>query len=225
MIRLESITHQDGVCSLYTDNSLFQLTTDSVLLADFVKLHSRCRLLVDFGTGLGVIPLLLSMRSDISMIGFEIQSSIAALAQKSVLYNQLEDQITIISDKVQNCLQYLKVNSVDVVVCNPPYFKAKNQSIISSNQHKAFARHEMMLTFLDVVDSAKKILKNQGKLFFIQRTERFLEIVQLLQQAHLEPKRVQFVYYPHSNTSIVFLMEAVKNGKAGLTVDSPLILN
>ena len=55
----------------YYDNNYFKITTDNLALANFVKIKSRDKLLVEFGSGLMAIPLLLSTRTDIKIIGIE----------------------------------------------------------------------------------------------------------------------------------------------------------
>ena len=133
--------------------------------------------------------------------------------------------LQIINDYVQNVSFHLEVNSVDIVVCNPPYFTLENERKVSFNQSKQIARHDFMLTMDDVVSNANRVLKNGGGLFLIQRVERFFEIRDILKQYGFAIKRVQFIYHSTSKNSKLFLLEARKNAKEqGLKVIAPLFI-
>ena len=85
---------------------------------------------VDFGTGCGIIPLLLcAKRPDITVTGIEIQSEIADMARRSVALNKLEDHVQIICGDIKDVRKYVP-HGVDVVVCNPPYEKADSYNFV-----------------------------------------------------------------------------------------------
>ena len=78
------------------DDRYFSFGTDAVLLARFstVKKGEKA---VDFGTGTGIIPVLLAKDTDASFFGIELQEGPAALAERNVRLNGLEDRVTIIN--------------------------------------------------------------------------------------------------------------------------------
>ena len=94
----------------------------------------------------------------------------------------------------------------------------------NNNKIKDMARHENMLTLEDILLISKKMLKNNGRISFIHRTERFVEIIELMKKYNLEPKRLRFVYSNNKKNSELLLIEGIKNGKPGLKLLSPLFI-
>ena len=89
---------------IYQYDDAFKFSLDSVLLAEFVKIPPSAKLIVDFGTGNAPIPLILSTKSDIRIIGVELQPKIYEVAKNSVSVNNLVKQIKIIIDDIKNVL-------------------------------------------------------------------------------------------------------------------------
>ena len=202
----------------------FSFSLDSVLLANFVHVNNKMRIM-DFCCGNAPIPLILSTKTNSKITGVEIQKEVFSLAIKSIRLNNKEKQIEIINEDVKNLHNIYETDSFDLITCNPPYFKYKNSSNINNNNTKALARHELSLTLEDVFKTAKKILKNNGKLAMVHRTERLIDIICLMRKYNLEPKRIRIIQpFSNSNSNLV-LIEASKNGNAGLKIESNLIVH
>lgn len=202
----------------------FSFSLDSVLLANFVHVNNKMRIM-DFCCGNAPIPLILSTKTNSKITGVEIQKEVFSLAIKCVRLNNKEKQIEIINEDVKNLHNIYETDSFDLITCNPPYFKYKNSSNINNNNTKALARHELSLTLEDVFKTAKKILKNNGKLAMVHRTERLIDIICLMRKYNLEPKRIRIIQpFSNSNSNLV-LIEASKNGNAGLKIESNLIVH
>ena len=66
---------------------------DSVLLSDYAKEIKNGAKVIDFGTGTGIISLLLCKKTKLDIIyGIEIQNEIAEMAKRSVKLNNLEEK-------------------------------------------------------------------------------------------------------------------------------------
>ena len=154
----------------------FSFSLDSVLLANFVHVNNKMRIM-DFCCCNAPIPLILSTKTNSKITGVEIQKEVFSLAIKSVRLNNKEKQIEIINEDIKNLHNIYETDSFDLITCNPPYFKYKNSSNINNNNTKALARHELSLALEDVFKTAKKILKNNGKLVIVHRTERLIDII------------------------------------------------
>ena len=101
---------------LIQNPSKFCFGIDAVLLANFVKAKNGGHI-IDLCTGSGIVPVLLSAKTSAKRItGIEIQKDIANMANRSVLYNSLEEKIDIINDDIANALKYIKPCSVDTIV-------------------------------------------------------------------------------------------------------------
>ena len=73
----------------------FRFGMDSILLKDFVRLKPN-ETAADFGTGSGVLPLLLSQKEKTARFhAFEWQADIADMAARSIKANRLENRISV----------------------------------------------------------------------------------------------------------------------------------
>lgn len=200
----------------------FKFSLDSILLAEFVELKTTTKLIVDLCTGNAPIPLILSTKTKAKIYGFEIQKSIYDLASSSVRENKLHKQIKIVNANLKDTFEYILPESVDIVTCNPPYFKCSKNSIINQEQEKAIARHEIEMSLEDLMISSKYILKNKGTLYLVHRPERLQEIMNLFNKYNFAVKKMQFIYTSFAKESIMVLIKAVKNGAIGMKISPPL---
>ncbi len=194
---------------------------DAVLLANYCELKKGSKV-VDLGTGTGIIPLILYAKKDISLaIGVEIQPEVAEMADRSIRLNNLDDKIKILNIDLKEITNHLEPYSFDAVVSNPPY-KLYNSGIKNPSDQKAISRHEVMCTLEDVIKNASKLLKQYGKFYMIHRPDRLVDIMYLLREYKLEPKRIRFIH-PHVNDKPnMVIIQASKNGNKELKFDPPL---
>ena len=207
------------------NNDWFKFSLESVLLPCFVIINKNTNNILDLCTGNAPIPLVLSTKTKAKIYGVEIQKDVYELAKKSVDINNLSNQIEIINDDVKNLSNKFESDTFDIITCNPPYFKDVDTSKKNDDIHKIIARHEVNLTMDDISKVVRKLLKNDGKFYLVHRTERFLELTNLLMSYNIMPKRVRFIYPKEDSESNLFMLEAVKNGKVGLKLESPLYVH
>ena len=196
---------------------------DAVLLSGFVRTR-KGELLLDIGTGTGILPLLLSAKTECAhLTGLEIQEESADMARRSVAINHLEDRISIVTGDVREAGQIFAPASFDCITCNPPYMIGKH-GITNPDAPKAIARHEILCTFEDVAAAAALLLRSGGKFFLVHRPFRLSEIMVTLTKHHLEPKRMRLVYPYVDKEPNMVLIEAVRGGNSRMTVEPPLII-
>lgn len=196
---------------------------DAVLLTGFAKAHEK-DVLLDIGTGTGIIPLLMSAKYHCAhLTGLEIQEESADMARRSVAMNGLQDRIDIVTGDVREADKIFKSASFDCITCNPPYMIGQH-GLTNPKAPKAIARHEILCTLEDVVRTAAKLLKTGGHFYLVHRPFRLAEIMTTLSQYKLEPKRMQLVYPYVDKEPNMVLLEAVRGGKPRMTVEKPLII-
>jgi tRNA1Val (adenine37-N6)-methyltransferase len=201
----------------------FRYGIDAVLLSGFAKVKKGENAL-DLGTGTGIIPILLAAKTEgRSFTGLEIQHSSAEMAARSVAVNHLEDRISIVEGDIKEAASLFGPASFDVVVSNPPYMIGQH-GIANPDQSLAIARHEVLCRFREIVEQTAKILTSRGRFYLIHRPFRLAEIMAVLREYRLEPKRMQLVYPYVDREPNLVLLEACKNGRPRLAVDKPLIV-
>lgn len=205
------------------DPQKFCFGIDAVLLADFARITAQERVL-DMGTGTGIVPVLLKAREKgAHFTGLEIQKECADMARRTMAYNHLENDISIVNGDIKHASAIFGGAAFDVVTCNPPYMIGQHGL---SNPHlpKAIARHEVLCNFDDVASQAAKVLTSRGKLFLIHKPFRLVELFLTLTKYNLEPKRMRMVHSYVDREPSMVLIEALHGGKSRITVDKPLIV-
>lgn len=203
------------------NNEYFNFSLESILIPRFCILKKKMKI-IDFCTGNAPIPLVLSTLTDSEIIGVEIQKEIYALATESVKINGLEERISILNEDVKKLPDLFETDTFDLITCNPPYFKVNESSNLNDNYIKTVARHEVMLTLNDIFAVSRKLLKNNGSVVMVHRTDRLSEILTLMTNNNLQPKRIRFIYPKEGKESNLVLIDAKKNGKIGVKVLPPL---
>ena len=180
---LKIIQNKDGFC----------FGIDSVLLTDFAKNISSNSKVIDLGTGTGILPILLSAKTTkTSFIGVEIQQEVAEMADRSVKLNNLENRIEILNLNILKLKEKYKKGSFDAVVTNPPYKKI-NTGIVNENDKKLISRHEITASLKDFIEIGSYLLKDFGELYMVHRPERLVDILSLMREKNIEPKKIKFV--------------------------------
>lgn len=205
------------------DPGRFCFGMDAVLLSGFVRVKDGAHVL-DMCTGTGIIPILLSAKTNASKIdALEIQEDSADMAVRSVLLNDLSDRINIVTGDVKDSVSLFGKATFDAVTCNPPYMIGQH-GLKNPSSAMAIARHEVLCTFEDITANAAAVLKPGGSFFLVHRPFRLAEIITTLSRYKLEPKRMQLIYPYVDKEPNMVLIEAVRGGKSRMTVEKPLII-
>lgn len=210
---------------IYQNKNYFNFSLDSILLPNFVILNNKTKKVLDLCTGNIPIPLILSKKTKALIYGVEIQKEIFDLAEKTLKINNLENQIILINKDAKELVNDFETDIFDLITCNPPYFKNSSTSIKNNNNIKSIARHEILIKLEDIINISKKLLKNNGSLSLIHRTDRLIDIIILMRQNNIEPKRIRFIYPKAGKESNLVLIDGRKNGKPGLKILDPLIVH
>lgn len=222
LVRNNLLNYKDKY--IFQDTDYFKMSLDSLLLSQFVTVNLRDKKILDIATGNAPIPMLLTFRTKAHIWGVELNKEVHLLGRISIAENEMKDQITLIHDDAKNLVNTFESDYFDVITCNPPYFKTKNVEFENNNDVKAMARHERTLELEDVFRVSKHLLKNNGKLAIVHRTERLMEIIDVMKKYNFEMKKIRFVYPNKDKNSDLVLIECVKNGKPGLKLLPPLFV-
>lgn len=204
-----------------TDGFCFGM--DAVLLSGFAYVK-RGEKVLDMGTGTGIIPLLLSAKTQGEhFTALEIQKEIAEMAARSVAMNHLEDKIEIVNGDIKEASRIFGGASFDVVTTNPPYMNDAH-GLKNPTEVKAISRHEVLCTLDDVVREGAKVLKSGGRMYMVHRPHRLIEIITAMKQYKMEPKRMCMVHPFKDKEANMVLIEAVKGGGSWLKMEAPIIV-
>ncbi len=205
------------------DPERFCFGMDAVLLSGFATAPEGARVL-DLGTGTGIIPILMSAKTKAAeLVGLEIQAESADMARRSVMLNDLQEKVKIVQGDIKEAGQIFDAASFDVVTCNPPYMIG-GHGLKNPDGPKAIARHEVLCDLEDVVKAAARCLKSGGKFYMVHRPFRLAEIMVVMHEHRVEPKRMQLVYPFVDKEPSMVLIEGARGGRSRITVEKPLII-
>ena len=192
-------------------------------MTEFVRIKKGDKA-ADLCTGTGVIPILLSAKSEAAhFTAVEIQEDMADMASRSVEMNGLKDKIDVICEDLCNLKSVFEAGSFDTVTVNPPYM-VPGKALINPDESKAVARHEIKCTLRDVITQSSRLLKNTGRFFMVHKPDRLDEIIVKMKDNKLEPKRFRVVYPRIDSEPNMILIEGVKCANPGMRVEKPLII-
>jgi len=195
----------------------------AVLLAAFAEIRRNARV-IDLGTGTGIIPIILSHKTEASeIIGVEIQEDSYERGMRNISLNSLEDRIKLIHSDVKYLIRDKKAEacSFDAVLTNPPYIKSGG-GLKNKQGPKAIARHETTAGLTDFIREAALLLKDRGDFYMVHRPNRLVDICVLCRQNKLEPKEIRFVSPNKESAPNILLIHCVKHGNPDLKFLDPL---
>lgn len=203
---------------------------DAILLADFAAPRGAKRL-CDLCAGCGIVSLLWSAEfaknaasaSANSRVidAIEIQSEAVELIRLAAERNHLRDLHAVNVDL--RALDSSYNGRYDLVACNPPYKKSGAGAVSAENAARA-ARHETLCTLEDVISTGARLLKNGGRLCLCHRPERLVDIMTLMREFKVEPKRLRLVQQRAETKPWLLLIEGKKGSRPGLTIEPALIV-
>lgn len=195
------------------NKNLYTFTSDSVILANFLKIKSK-ESAVEIGGGSGVISILATAKNKVKKIKiFEIQENLQKLCEKNIKINNLNDVLELIADDVRNFKKYDEVGSQDVVFSNPPYFLVDK----TENSVRKFARQEVFLNLKDLIKISSQMLKYGGRFYLIYPASRLCELIYECEKNDIKIKKLFFTENKNKVVNLV-VIEGRKNGSDGVQI-------
>ena len=200
-----------------------RFSLDALLLADFVDKVNGTDV-VELGCGTAVISLLLAASMPNSSIrAVEIITQLADMAQRSVVLNNLQRQISIEQSDWRELPERWGRECCQMIVVNPPYYPMKS-SRVSPQPQKAAANSELYGSFAELAEVAAELLKPDGTLWLIHLAERLEELTSTLEQHQLYVFRSRFIQMFNNSKAKRVLLAARKGQKTPVEILEPLVI-
>ena len=196
--------------TLSWEEGVFPLGGDALALGAFASVKPGGRV-CDLGTGSGVLLLLLARRAeDLRLTGVERDPLSARTARSNLEANGLTSEVVAGDLRAAP----LPAGGYDLVISNPPYFP------VGSGLSGGPARSEEFCSLEELCAAAGRLVKNGGRFALCHRPERLVDVVCSLRGHGLEPKRLKLVSHGPGHPPSLLLVEAVKQGKRGLSIET-----
>ena len=223
-----SLLEDESIDDLQLDNLYliqkkqgFRFGVDAVLLSHFANIKNKHRV-IDLCTGTGIVPFLVYGKyKPKEVIGIEIQEDMVEMANRSSKYNEIIDRVKFLNADLKDLNLLKTLGTFDVLTVNPPY-KLNNSGILNPDDKLAIARHEILCTLEDVIIAARKLLKDNGRIYMVHRPERLIDIFELMRKHKIEPKRVQMIQPNINKAPNIVLVEGQRDGGAYLKWEAPI---
>ncbi len=208
---------------LIQNSEYFSFGADAVLLARFSAPKDN-DIVVDLGTGTGIIPVMVSgLCNAKEIVGLEIQECMSSMFQRSIELNGLEGRVKSVHGDIKLVNEYFQRAYFSLVISNPPYIKAGN-GIVNDFSQKAISRHEVLCSLEDVAAAAGYLLKEKGRFLLINKPERIIECFDAMRRCGIEPKRAQMIFPKVDKIPSAVMIEGIKGAKAGFKFLRPIII-
>lgn len=204
---------------IFQYQKLFKFSLDSILLAEYVKITKNTNQILDLCSGNGAIPLILSTKTKAHIDAIEIQKEIYDIGLESINYNNLISQISIFNDDVKNIDNFLKNKKYDIITCNPPYFKVKDNPNINESVSLSIARHELKITLEDIFKISSSHLNTKGEFYLVHRINRLDEIIILANKYKLNVKNIEIIKTTKNNKPYIVLVRCIKDSNLGVKIN------
>ena len=207
----------DNGISIYQNDNLYKFTQDAIMLAKFCNIKHSDNVL-ELCAGSGVISFYAYSLCPFNKLYFnEIQPEMCEIIKENINFNNFKRK-----SKIFNCnLKELKLSDfnkpLDVIICNPPYFKANEHSKINEKYEIAVARHEIEANLEDIISKAANLLKDKGRLYMVHLASRSAEVIGECYKHNLQVKRLKYIFNGEKEAYLV-LIEAIKNAQPGVRV-------
>lgn len=212
-----------GVVTITQQKKGARFNLDSLLLADFCRIKPRDRIL-EPGSGTGIISLMLAKKfPEARLASVEVEPHAYGILLHNIKSNGLIDSIVPVDRDIRYLNRSIAPDAFDVIVANPPYTKfGTGRKSPFPQRHTARQDQTASIT---VWLNLQTLLKNKGRYILVFPASRAAELISLLRERKLEPKRLRFVYPKASKSASLVLVEAMKSAGSGLEVLPPLIVH
>ena len=201
----------------------FRYGTDAVLLYKFAEIKDG-DLVLDVGTGTGILPILLSSKCESArFVGIDVQEEMIEMAGRSADLNNLQNRITFKTLDVNDLEKEFEKRTFDVIVTNPPY-KRKGSGIENGDYARFIARNEVLCTLEDIIEKSSNVIKSGGRFYMVQRPDRLADSIELMRKYKIEPKVLTMVHSDFEKPPVMFLIKGIQGAGKELKITSPILV-
>ena len=197
--------------TLHIPETAFPLSTDSMVLSDFVRIGKNENIL-DLGSGCGTLGLMLCARnSGCHVTGVELDSAAHEAALDNIRRNGLQTRMTSICENICAVNQVFAPGAFTCCISNPPYFSGGEASLKTP-----LARRDDACTTAQLCQAAAWALQYGGDFYLVHKPENLAQLCACAVRAGLEPKRLRLVRHKPNGSVTLILLQCRKGGRPGL---------
>lgn len=195
----------------FEEGGLDEITSDTLLLADFIPSLSTGERVIDIGSGAGAIPLLLASRNpEVKITAVEILRERSDAARSNVEANGLSGRVSLLNTDYRGLAEKYPAGAFTHVVTNPPFVK-QGSGRLSPVFERRVARSEVFGGLTDLIRVSSHLVGSRGGLYIIFTISRVTELLSEMKRAGLRPVRIKFVH-PHKGAPACRVLVEARRG-------------
>jgi len=194
-----------------------RLSIVEILFVANLKGIKKSSKVLDLGAGFGTLSILISLKYSCQVWAMERDPIMLQLLRENIRLNKLEDKIHVLDLDLRTAENFLKAQSFDVVVANPPFYRVYNPANVY--------HHETDTSLEDFVKTASFLLKDGGHFNILVASHRLIESIIHMKNHRMEVESLRFFYPKLQKNAKIVRIHALKNLRPSPFVEKPLIIN
>ena len=173
--------------TIQQDQCAMKIGTDAVLLGAWANIDNNPFSILDIGSGTGIIALMLAQRSNAELIdAIEIDDNAYEQCVTNFESSPWGDRLFCYHASLEDFVEDIE-DKYDLIVSNPPFYSSDYKS---GNEQRDIARFEDALPFGHLIESASKLLSDDGKFTVIIPFQEEDKLIALASEVSLFPNRI-----------------------------------
>jgi tRNA1Val (adenine37-N6)-methyltransferase len=164
-----------------------KIGTDGVLLGAWTN-PEKAELILDIGTGTGLLSLMQAQKSTAEINAIEIDLEAVYQAKENLKNSPWAKRISLWNTSIQT-YAYMTEDPFDLIISNPPFFNSEK-----SETSREVARHQGKLTFEELLRDTATLLRDDGRFCVIIPAESEEQFTSLAAQMNLHKNKICKVY-------------------------------
>jgi tRNA1(Val) A37 N6-methylase TrmN6 len=200
--------------------SAYHFSSDAVALGEFVKCK-KTDMVIDIGCGTGILTLLIAAKQKPKkIIAVDINSAVIPQIEKNISLNngKFSTEFVVLHADIRTSVGTIGANTADIIACNPPYFSTGKKPV---NLNKKLARSDETLSLDDLADTATKLLKYGGAIYFCYPSNKTARAITIFENRNFRVKEIAFI--ANAKGIYLTLFKCKKGGGDGIVVHAPLL--
>ena len=172
------------------DQCAMKIGTDGVLLGAWTSVDNNPFSVLDIGAGTGVLSLMLAQRCDAQIIeALEIDDRAYEQCVENFEQSIWNDRLFCYHASLEEFAEEID-DKYDLIICNPPFY---SEDYKTENKQRDLARFQDAMPFEHLLESAVKLLSNDGSFSVIIPFSEEKKFIELARTVGLFVKRILHV--------------------------------
>ena len=201
----------------YQPEKGYRFNSDSIFLYDFAARFKPRGELLDVGSGVGVIGLLLARDFPVRATLVEKQPAMAELARRNAYANGIDAKIV-----ESDFLAYESPHQFDLIVSNPPFYHA--EVVQSEDETINACRYNIHLPPGPFFEKVKSLIAPRGRFVFCYDASQVADVLRELERVRLRVEDLRFVHPKRDRNAKLMMVHARNNSRARTRVLPPFIV-